>query len=274
MCDRRRGIGADGLLVGESADGLRGADGAVQRRRQPGRDERQRHPLLRPGARQRVAATSSRSASSPTPASGCVTLSPTDDPDTIEASVDMGAVEPLDEPAGWDELGCHPDRPVAHLSVGNPHSVVGVDEVDAVDLRPSRIAGAAHQPRDRRARPRAERDHDARPRARRRHHRGLRHGRRAPRRSPPLQWGLRRRRACRKSWCTWTAGVPKWRLTARPVGRHTHRPGDLHRTNRDRDRDRHHVSTPYNEALGSTLIDRSVRERIVLVGVTLPGHDG
>jgi GTPase len=31
------------------------------------------------------------------------------------------------------------------------------------------------------------------------------------------------------------------------------------------------VSTPYQEALGSTLIDRTVRERIVLVGVTLPG---
>jgi GTPase len=31
------------------------------------------------------------------------------------------------------------------------------------------------------------------------------------------------------------------------------------------------VSTPYQEALGSTLIDRTVRERIVVVGVTLPG---
>ena len=31
------------------------------------------------------------------------------------------------------------------------------------------------------------------------------------------------------------------------------------------------MSTPYNEALGSSLIDRSVRERIVIVGVTLPG---
>ena len=31
-------------------------------------------------------------------------------------------------------LGCHPDRPVAHLSLGNPHSVVGVDEVAVVDL--------------------------------------------------------------------------------------------------------------------------------------------
>ena len=31
------------------------------------------------------------------------------------------------------------------------------------------------------------------------------------------------------------------------------------------------MSTPYNEALGSTLIERTHRERIVLVGVTLPG---
>ena len=31
------------------------------------------------------------------------------------------------------------------------------------------------------------------------------------------------------------------------------------------------MSTPYNEALGSTLIDRAVRERIVLAGVALPG---
>ena len=27
---------------------------------------------------------------------------------------------------------------------------------------------------------------------------------------------------------------------------------------------------PYNEALGTTLIERSFRERIILVGVTLP----
>jgi GTP-binding protein HflX len=32
------------------------------------------------------------------------------------------------------------------------------------------------------------------------------------------------------------------------------------------------TNTPYNEALGSTLIERTRRERIVLVGVTLPGH--
>ena len=31
------------------------------------------------------------------------------------------------------------------------------------------------------------------------------------------------------------------------------------------------MSDPYGEALGSTLIDRTFREKIVLVGVTLPG---
>ena len=33
------------------------------------------------------------------------------------------------------------------------------------------------------------------------------------------------------------------------------------------------MSTPYNEALGATLIERSIRERIVIVGVTFPGTD-
>ena len=33
------------------------------------------------------------------------------------------------------------------------------------------------------------------------------------------------------------------------------------------------MSTPYSEALGATLIERSIRERIVLVGVTFPGSD-
>ena len=33
------------------------------------------------------------------------------------------------------------------------------------------------------------------------------------------------------------------------------------------------MTTPYNEALAATLIDRTIREKIVLVGVTLPGDD-
>jgi diaminopimelate epimerase len=64
----------------------------------------------------------------------CVTMSATDDPQTIHASVDMGTIEPIAEPVGWDQLGCHPDRPVVHLGLGNPHSVVGVEDVTVVDL--------------------------------------------------------------------------------------------------------------------------------------------
>lgn len=51
------------------------------------------------------------------------------------ASVDMGAVTTLDEPHNWSALECDPGRPVAHLSVGNPHGVVGVDDVSVVPLQ-------------------------------------------------------------------------------------------------------------------------------------------
>lgn len=53
---------------------------------------------------------------------------------TVMASVDMGEVTDLPEPSGWGGLECHPDRPVRHVSLGNPHSVVGVDDVRTVDL--------------------------------------------------------------------------------------------------------------------------------------------
>lgn len=133
LCDRRRGVGADGLLVAESADGyaarmtLYNADGsraemsgngirclaqAIARRNGTLADQ-----VILTDAGDRV-----------------VTLAATDDAATVIARVEMGDVTRLDEPAGWADLGCHPDRPVAHLSLGNPHSVVGVDEVAVVDL--------------------------------------------------------------------------------------------------------------------------------------------
>ena len=65
-----------------------------------------------------------------------VDLQPTDDPHTVLASVEMGRLMPIDPPAGWAALGVLPDRPVAHLSVGNPHGVVAVDDVEAIDLAP------------------------------------------------------------------------------------------------------------------------------------------
>lgn len=57
------------------------------------------------------------------------------DATTIHASVDMGPIGILDEPANWNTLGTNPDRPVAHISVGNPHSVVGVEDVHVVPLQ-------------------------------------------------------------------------------------------------------------------------------------------
>jgi diaminopimelate epimerase len=46
----------------------------------------------------------------------------------------MGTVRDLPEPDGWVAVGTHADRPVAHLDLGNPHTVVGVDDVRALDL--------------------------------------------------------------------------------------------------------------------------------------------
>ncbi len=138
LCDRRRGIGADGLLVAESADGyaarmvLYNADGS-------------RAEMSGNGIRCFAQALAMRRGSADRPdlddqliltdaGERLVRLLGTDDPATIDASVDMGDVTPLGEPDGWASLGCHPDRPVSHLSLGNPHSVVGVDDVHDVDL--------------------------------------------------------------------------------------------------------------------------------------------
>jgi diaminopimelate epimerase len=133
VCDRRRGVGADGLLVATEADGyaarmvLYNADGS-------------RAEMSGNGIRCFAQAVSRRSGSLEeqlvlTDAGDrLVRLSATDDGDTIEATVDMGPVERIGVPDDWETLGCHPERPVAHLSLGNPHSVVGVDDVDVVDL--------------------------------------------------------------------------------------------------------------------------------------------
>lgn len=133
LCDRRTGIGADGLLIAESKEGyaakmvLYNADGS-------------RAEMSGNGIRCFAQALAMRSGDldpqriSTDAGDRTVTLSTTDDPHTISARVEMGDVVLLSEPDGWSALGCHPDRPVAHLSLGNPHSVVGVDEIAVVDL--------------------------------------------------------------------------------------------------------------------------------------------
>jgi diaminopimelate epimerase len=133
VCDRRRGIGADGLLVGESADGYAArmvvfnADGS-------------RAEMSGNGIRCFAQAVASRRgdlhAQTILTDAGprTVELWPTEDPFTILAAVDMGAVGDLPEPERWDEVGTDPGRPVAHLDLGNPHTVVMVDDVDSLDL--------------------------------------------------------------------------------------------------------------------------------------------
>ncbi len=133
LCDRRRGIGADGLLIAEPADGyaarmvLFNADGS--RAEMSGNGIRcfaQAVSLRRGDLDPQLIATDA--------GDKLVTLGPTSEADTILARVEMGPIGPLEEPDDWASLRCHPDRPVAHLTMGNPHSVVGVDEVGAVDL--------------------------------------------------------------------------------------------------------------------------------------------
>lgn len=133
LCDRRTGIGADGLLIGHSADGyaaemvLYNADGS-------------RAEMSGNGIRCFAQALAGRRGDlepqriSTDAGDRVVHLTATDDPATISARVEMGVVGVIDEPDSWATLGCHPDRPVSHLTMGNPHSVVGVDEVAVVDL--------------------------------------------------------------------------------------------------------------------------------------------
>ncbi|MDO8361998.1 MAG: diaminopimelate epimerase [Actinomycetota bacterium] len=134
LCDRRRGLGADGLLVGESAEGyaarmvLYNADGS--RAEMSGNGIRCFAQALA-GRRgdmlpQRILTDAGER---------LVSLEATADPTVIHAAVDMGEVTALAEPADWAALGCDPLRPVQHLSLGNPHSVVGVDDVAEVDLQ-------------------------------------------------------------------------------------------------------------------------------------------
>jgi diaminopimelate epimerase len=133
LCHRTRGIGADGLLVGESADGdsatmvLYNADGSRAEMSGNG---------VRCFAQALAARRGDLSPQSIVTDAGVrrVELQPTEDPLTVLASVEMGEVVEIDEPATWADVGANPDRPVVHLGVGNPHTVVGVEDVGAVDL--------------------------------------------------------------------------------------------------------------------------------------------
>ena len=125
LCDRRRGVGADGLLVGTTAEGysarmvLYNADGS--RAEMSGNGIRcfaQALASRRGDLHQQLILTDA--------GDRLVTLEPTDDPGVVFAAVDMGEVHPITQPVDWSALQCDPLR--------NPHSVVGVEDVQAVDL--------------------------------------------------------------------------------------------------------------------------------------------
>ena len=137
LCDRRRGLGADGLLIASDLD--RSADDGAVRMTLFNAD----------GSRAEMSGNGIRCFAQAVAAhrddltdllvhtdagDRTVTMQQSDEANTIVATVDMGEVSTLEPPASWNALGCHPDRPVLHLSLGNPHSVVGVDEVAVVDL--------------------------------------------------------------------------------------------------------------------------------------------
>jgi len=134
LCDRRRGVGADGLLIlGPATDG---ADVAMLLYNADGSEAEMSGNGIRCLA-QAWALRTDRTDGVVRVATGAgvrtVEVLETQG-NTIQASVSMGPVTSIAAPDGWEKVGCDPLRPVAHLSLGNPHTVVAVEDVAAVDL--------------------------------------------------------------------------------------------------------------------------------------------
>ena len=133
-CDRRRGIGADGLLVATSEDGfdarmtLYNADGS--RAEMSGNGIRCFAQALAMERRTLDTLRVLTDAGERT-----IEMWATDEPFVLHASVSMGLALAMCAPANWAALGVDPLRPVLHLSLGNPHSVVAVDDVSEVELQ-------------------------------------------------------------------------------------------------------------------------------------------
>ncbi|MPY94148.1 MAG: diaminopimelate epimerase [Acidimicrobiia bacterium] len=140
LCDRRRGIGADGLIIGrpsttQGADvvmDLRNADGSVAEMSGNGI-----RCLAHAVVRARGACAAAVAIDTAAGRRG-VEVSATEDPDTCLASVEMGAVAagpswpaPLDDGLGGLVAGL---RRAETADVGNPHLVALVEDPWAIDL--------------------------------------------------------------------------------------------------------------------------------------------
>ena len=133
-CNRRTGIGADGLLLLDRMDDVNvrmrlfNSDGSSAE--MSGNGARCfAHALFRADA-----ARGERTYRLHTDAGIRDVTVGERDGDSVVASIDMGEITTITAPEGWAAVGAHPDRPVMHVSVGNPHTVVGVDDVNVVDI--------------------------------------------------------------------------------------------------------------------------------------------
>ena len=144
LCHRTRGIGADGLLIGgppvrriacDLQMWLYNADGSRAEMSGNGIRCLAQAVLRDRGLTEATLAISTDGGLRRVDAkvvSDDTRREPSDH--TVWASVDMGAMSAIDAPNGWHGLDLDPLRPVAHLSIGNPHAVVLVDDADEVDL--------------------------------------------------------------------------------------------------------------------------------------------
>ena len=136
-CNRKTGIGADGLLLLGRIDAntltmrLFNSDGSLAEMSGNGIRCLAQAAFLADGLTSEVEYAVTTDAGE----RRVVVTPQANDPLTVDASVDMGAIGPLVEPTGWATLECDPMRPVMHISVGNPHSVVGVEDVAIVPLK-------------------------------------------------------------------------------------------------------------------------------------------
>lgn len=136
-CNRKTGIGADGLLLLGRIDAntltmrLFNSDGSLAEMSGNGIRCLAQAAHLADGLSTQVEYAVTTDAGE----RRVVVTPQANDPHTVDASVDMGEIDSLDEPTGWATLECDPMRPVMHISVGNPHSVVGVEDVAIVPLK-------------------------------------------------------------------------------------------------------------------------------------------
>ena len=140
VCDRRQGIGADGLVVARPATAREQAEGALlamQLFNSDGSEAEMSGNGIRCLAQawaRRIGREEGEVVVATAAGARTVGFADGERPESIMATVDMGPVTTISAPPGWPDVGTHVERPVAHVSVGNPHTVVAVEDVSTVDL--------------------------------------------------------------------------------------------------------------------------------------------